>query len=103
MKMSSSLNTGWHNVIHAVFWAERVTTSRSTGRSPYYMAHGVEPLMPFDLTEATYMIEPFDAPLSHEDLIAARARQLLKREDDLLQVHKQIMKSRFKSVEEFEK
>lgn len=47
------------------------------------MAHGVEPTLLFDVTEATYLTPPLDAPISHDDLISLRARQLEKRQDDL--------------------
>ena len=50
----------WHTVAHSVFWAERVTVLRSTGLSPYFMVHGVEPLFPFDLAEATFLVPPPD-------------------------------------------
>jgi hypothetical protein len=41
----------WATTTHAVFWAERITTHKALGHSAYYMAHGVEPLLPFDLAE----------------------------------------------------
>lgn len=67
------------------------------------MAHGVEPLMPFDLSEATFLVEPMDAPLTTAELIAIRARQLLKRDDDLELIHERVLASRHRSVKEFEK
>ena len=39
----------WHLVAHPAFWAEHITIQKSTGFSPYYIANGVEPLLPFDL------------------------------------------------------
>ncbi|KXN81049.1 hypothetical protein AN958_06171 [Leucoagaricus sp. SymC.cos] len=38
-----------------IFWADRVTTRKSTGMTPYNAVHGVEPLHPFDITEATFL------------------------------------------------
>ncbi|KAF9547183.1 hypothetical protein CPC08DRAFT_796306, partial [Agrocybe pediades] len=76
----------WPLVVHGVFWAERVTIQKSSGYSPFYLAHGVEPLLPFDLAEATYLAPSLDKLVSTEDLIAARAKMLLKRPEDLQRV-----------------
>ena len=43
------------------------------GYSPFYLAHGIEPVLPFDVTEATYLTPPLDAPMMTEDLKALRA------------------------------
>ena len=50
------------------------------------MAHGMEPILPFDLTEATFLVPKVDKPLSYIDLIVIHAHQLEKREEDLAMV-----------------
>ena len=87
----------------AVFWAERVTIQKSTGYLPFYLAHGTEPLLPFDLAEATYLAPRMDSLMSTEDLIAQRARMLQKRPQDLLRVREQVLKSRWEAVKQLEK
>ena len=72
----------WPDVAPSVFWAERVTIQKSTGYSPYYLAHGVEPLLPFDLAEATYLAPKLDSLMKTEDLIAQHAIMLQKRPQD---------------------
>jgi hypothetical protein len=47
--------TRWNQVVHSVFWAECVTIQKATGLLPYFMMHGVEPIFPFDLAEATFL------------------------------------------------
>ena len=42
----------WLDVAPSVFWAERVTIQKSTGYLPFYLVHGVEPLLPFNLAKA---------------------------------------------------
>ena len=70
IKSSPGGESCWHTVTHSVFWAEHITVLRSTGLSPYFMAHGVEPLFPFDLAKATFLIPPLDMePLSPSGLI----------------------------------
>ena len=64
----------WHTAAHSVFWAKHVTVLRSTSLSPYFMVHSVEPLFPFDLAKATFLVPPSDTePLSSSGLIAWRA------------------------------
>ncbi|KAJ8453566.1 hypothetical protein ONZ45_g19666 [Pleurotus djamor] len=60
----------WVSVAPAVFWAERVSIVKATGFSPYYMVHGVEPTLPFDIHEATYLVPPPSSDFSTTDLIA---------------------------------
>jgi hypothetical protein len=86
-----------------IFWADRATTRKSTGHSPFYMAHGVEPLLPFDITLATFLVPDLSQPLSTSDLIATRARQLEMREDDLAAIRDNVHKSRLASVRQFER
>ncbi|EPT02901.1 hypothetical protein FOMPIDRAFT_1117531, partial [Fomitopsis schrenkii] len=71
MKMCGGNESKWSSVMDAVFWAERVTIQKSTGMSPYKIVHGVEPTLPFDLAEATYLGEEVDGMVSHEELIGA--------------------------------
>ena len=67
------------------------------------MAHGIEPLLPFDISEATYLLGPMDAPVSEAELLAARARQLQKRPEDLEQMKEKIWNARKMSAKRFEK
>jgi hypothetical protein len=67
------------------------------------MAHGIDPILPFDLTEATFLVPKIDKPLSYIDLIAVRARQLEKREEDLAAIKDRVLKARYTSIAQFEK
>ncbi len=95
--------TLWTQRIFYVFWAERVSISKATGRSPFWMAHGVEPLFPFDLVEATYMGPAHDKELTTVDFIAARALRLMKRDEELEELRSQIYEDRIKSIRQWEK
>ncbi|KAF8547105.1 hypothetical protein OG21DRAFT_1479555 [Imleria badia] len=84
----------WYSIAHSVFWAEHVTILHLTGLSPYFMVYGVEPLFPFDFSEATFLIPPPDTDLiSLSNLIAWRAHQLQKQH---------VLKTRFESIKHFE-
>jgi hypothetical protein len=91
----------WPTIAHSVFWAERITIRKTTGMSPYFMVHGVEPIMPMDLAEATYLLPPLQPRLLTEDLIAVRARQLQRRPEDLELIERRIRAARFESRERF--
>ena len=93
----------WPTLAPLVFWADRATTRKSTGYSPFYMAHGIEPILPFDLILATFLVPNLEQPLTTAELLATRARQLQKRQDDLDDIQDRILKSRFASVQQFEK
>jgi hypothetical protein len=93
----------WPTLAPLVFWADRATTRKSTGHTPYYMAHGIEPILPFDLTLATFLVPDLCQPLSTAELLATRARQLQQRQADLDMIHDRILKSRYASARQFEK
>ena len=75
---------------------------QSTGLSPYFMVHGVKPLFPFDLVKAIFLIPPPDTELlSSSGLIAWRACQLQKHQEDLESIREHVLKARFESVKHF--
>ncbi|KAJ3978467.1 hypothetical protein F5890DRAFT_1371709, partial [Lentinula detonsa] len=73
----------WPPTAHSVFWAEHVTHCRSTGASPYFLSHGVHPLLPLNVEEATFLLPPPDSVLTTTDLLARHAHELQKRVADL--------------------
>jgi hypothetical protein len=94
MKSSEGEASRWYKYTHTVFWAERVTILKSCGLSPYFLAHGVEPLFPFDITEATFLLPlPDQDTFSSTDLITWRARQLQKRMDDLELIEEKVQQA----------
>lgn len=95
--------TQWPKIAPHVFWADRITTRKSTGYSPFYLAHGIEPLLPLDLVEATFTLPDISALISTSDLISLRARQLLKRDEDLTVAHERLVNSRLASLKNFKK
>ena len=67
------------------------------------MVHSVEPLFPFDLAEATFLVPvPETDPISSTTLIAWQAQQLQKRLKDVDTIRKRVLLSRFASLRQFE-
>jgi hypothetical protein len=93
----------WLEVAPFVFWANRVMTCKSTGFSPFYMAHGIEPVLPFDIVHATYLAPKLDKPLTMAELIAIHAWQLQQREEDLSLIKERVIKSCYASIEQFQR
>jgi len=60
----------WSLVTHSVFGAERVTVRKCMGCSPYFAVTGAHPVLPFDISEATYLQPAPTSVLSTTDLIA---------------------------------
>ncbi|KZS89054.1 hypothetical protein SISNIDRAFT_417283, partial [Sistotremastrum niveocremeum HHB9708] len=84
-----------------VFWSDRVTVRKATGKSPFEMAHGVQPTLPFDISEATFLGPAITRQLSHNQIVGIRARKLQKRPADLARMHEQILRRRKVSSEEY--
>jgi transposase InsO family protein len=95
--------TQWPTMLPQALFADRIMTSRVTGFSAFYLMHGVHPVLPFDLAEATFMVEGFRGDLTSEELLALRIQQLEKRPEDLARAAETLRKARFRSKEQFEK
>jgi hypothetical protein len=102
-KVCDGDDSRWPTVAPFTFWADRTTIRKSTGYSPFYMAHGVEPTLPFDLTQATFLVPDLTQPLSTQDLLATHTCQLQKRPTDLATIHDHIAASCHASARQFEK
>jgi hypothetical protein len=102
MKVCHGEERKWPTAMHAVFWGEWITTHKALRYSAYYIVHGVEPLLLFDLTEATYMA-PLQSAMSTTKLIALQAHQLQKQPEDLDTIRDRVIKARFTSIHQFKK
>jgi hypothetical protein len=78
-----------------------MTICKATGYLPFYMAHGVEPILPFDIMLATFLLLDLACIMSTKELIAAHCHQLELHEDDLATIHTNVLKSHFISTCQF--
>ena len=92
----------WPSVVPYMFWADQATTHKSTGHSPFYIAQGIEPVLPFNITLSTFLVPNVTNKLTTVDLIATCAWQLKRCEDNLTVIHSNILKSHFESIHQFE-
>jgi hypothetical protein len=103
MKACGDKPEDWHQHVPLAFFADKISTSKVTGCSPFYMLHGVHPVLPFDLTEATFMIQGYQQGISSTELLSLRIRQLQKRPEDLERAIQALTKARFRSKAQFER
>ena len=59
----------WFWSLHHVMWADRVTVRKGMGCSPYFMVTRVQPTLPLDLIEATWLVTYPERMLSRVELI----------------------------------
>jgi len=93
----------WYEYAPYTFWADRVTTRKAMGLTPYYVAYGIEPLLSFDITEATFLIASILTPLSTVDLLVVRARMLQKHDEDLAKIHKCVLTACYAFTRDFKR
>jgi hypothetical protein len=91
----------WHKQVDPAVFADRVTVSGVTKYSPFFLLHGTHPLLPFDLTEATFLVEGFHSGMETSELLALRIRQLQKLDEDLERAAETLKKARIRSREQF--
>ena len=60
----------WPSKVHHTFFADKCIVCKSTGFSLFYLLHRVDPVLPFDLTEATYLVHGFHSGIKTVELLA---------------------------------
>lgn len=93
----------WHTKIRIALFADRVTINSATGYSPYYLLHGVEPVLPLDLLDFTCAEDIFPLSLTTAELLTKRIRQLERREEDITSAVETLQQSRIRNRDQFNK
>ncbi|CAK5264809.1 unnamed protein product, partial [Mycena citricolor] len=84
-------------------WADRVTLRRRMGCSPFFAVTGAHPLLPLDISEATYLLPAPESVLSTTELISCRAIALQKRREHLSFLHSAVLEARIQEAIRFER
>jgi hypothetical protein len=93
----------WSIGFYSVFWAERITTRKRMGCSPYFAVTGTHPLLPLNISESTYLLPAPTSILLSTDLIAHRAIALQKRSEDINRLYSKVFEARLQATVRFEK
>lgn len=100
-KLCGKNKSHWSRWFYAALWADRVTTRRSTGFSPYHLLYGKPHVFPFDVEDATWYLVDWGAVKSTSDLIAARAKQIAMMKLDREAAAKQTKQTRRRAAEDY--
>jgi hypothetical protein len=71
------------------------------GYSPYFTAHGLHPILPFNINKATYLLPPPDKILTTKDLIVRRACQLQCRLTNIEDLCKKVHQAQLENMHRF--
>jgi len=102
VKLCDGKLSQWPLMVPAAVFADRITIRRATGFSPYFLLHGVHPLMPGDLSDATFLVTDYKPGMTTAELIEARTRQLLRLPEDVARARQILKRSRFRAKERFD-
>ena len=102
-KLCGRKTNRWSHWFYPALWADRVTTRRSTGYSPYYLLYGRPHLFPFNITSKTWYTIDWHGLESATDLIAVRALQIRTMHMDRKKAVDQSSKSRIDAAEYYAK
>lgn len=90
----------WPLYVDPGLLAVRVTTSRATGFTPYFLTYGQHALFPFDISDRTWFLLDWDDVYSTEDLLSLRMKQLARREEDIGTAVQHLEESRRRAAED---
>jgi hypothetical protein len=93
----------WSCYFFHTLWAERITHRHHMGCSLYFAAHGVHPILPFDVVEVTSLLPPLNSVMTSKELVACRAVKFTKRNEDLDCINDKIFEYCNKAMEAFTK
>jgi len=101
-KISSVTGRPWPEHLHAVLWADRTTVKVPTGMTPAHVVYGRDHVLPIELQFPTWGTAKWSSITNTEDLLAARAAQLDRRDEDLEEARLRLRRHREWNKEYFD-
>lgn len=101
-KATGGKTSQWFWYFPHIMWADHVTVRKRFGVSPFFMVTGAEPVLPLDIQEATWLVEPPSGPLTTGELLAQRARALAKHRTLVEDMRKRVDTEKRQRVEQYE-
>ena len=86
-----------------MIWADRITTRRGLGCSPYFAVTGAHPTIPLDLEEATWLVEYPGEIISTAELIGLRAKALAKHIQHVDEMRARVDQEKLAAVRRYER
>ena len=69
-------SAGWIDELQPVLWSIRMTVTKPTGQTPFFLVYGAEAVLPTELKHGSPRVRAFDEPL--QDDLRAEDLALLK-------------------------
>jgi hypothetical protein len=85
-KMTNGGLGNWVNNLFIILWADRFTVRRSTEHTPFYLFCDREPVLPIKLEIPIWRIFLWDEVYDTAKLLAMRARQIQRKDEDIEKV-----------------
>jgi len=92
----------WVRHLQAVVFADRTTVRRSTGLTPFELVFGIPPALPIELQVSSWAYINWEDVKDTEQLLAARARQIERRTEDIALAGANLRQSRLRDAEQHE-
>lgn len=102
-KCTGDAKGNWPRYMHAILFAMRVTVSRATRFSPYYLLYGTHPVFFIYLAEVTWQTLDWHTVRTHEELIAMQSLQLSHRDPKIKEANNKLRESRRQAIEDMAK
>jgi hypothetical protein len=93
----------WPDKLRAALFADNITVRWSTGYSRYFLLHGIDPVLPFDIWESTFLVEGFKDNLFQEELLALHIRQIEHHDEDMHKAMQILQQYSLNSKRQFER
>ncbi|MBW0567095.1 hypothetical protein O181_106810 [Austropuccinia psidii MF-1] len=103
VKMCGENGSKWKEYLPLVTLADRISTKRTTGYSPFELQFGQKAVLPIDIEAKTYLSIEWHKVQSTEDLLEARAEQLSGKEEMRKREKETLKKAREDSVKYLDK
>jgi hypothetical protein len=100
-KLCGSKKEKWSHWFYPALWADRVTTRRATGFSPYYLLYGRPHLFPFNLENKTWYTVDWHGITTTEQLLAVRALQIRQLHMDRQKAASKNMQTRIQAANDY--
>lgn len=88
----------WRSMLPYALFADRTSPRRSHGKSPFYLLHGYEPIIPIETDIPTWRVQAWDPNMSTEDALICRLRSLLNLKEDVLKARDAVAEYRKKAA-----
>ncbi|MGQ3285766.1 RNase H-like domain-containing protein [Bosea sp. (in: a-proteobacteria)] len=86
--------TKWPDRLKYAIWADRITVRRSTGFTPFRLIYGREAILPIELEYSSWKSIDWKYPMTTEELLECRMKQLAYHEEDINQAADKLKRER---------